>query len=439
MQYRISFLAAILIATSMLPASAGLKDYVAKEDSSYTWAIDKEVPFQNNTVYVVRMTSQTWQGIAWSHWLTLICPSDLKHADKAMLLVSGGSSRDTGPRINSGEAMVMAAIANQTKSLVAILEQVPNQPLFDGKSEDEIISYTYEKYLLGEGDDWPLLLPMAKSAVRAMDTIQAVAKDKLDADVDGFFVLGGSKRGWTTWLTAVADPRVVGIAPAVIDVLNMDEQMKHQLAAYGKYSEQIADYTSRDIQFQMDTEAGQKLLSIVDPFAYREELTLPKLVVVGTNDPYWTVDSASLYFPELAGEKHLRYCPNTGHDVDEGGLKTISAFYNSLLEGDARPVYDWNIGDDGVISLTWEDDAARPVLWSAWSDDRDFRDETWVATQMTPSNRQFEVKMDPPKSGWLAYYVELVVPSEVGQYGLCTQMVVLPDTLPFADKALATE
>lgn len=42
---------------------------------------------------------------------------------------------------------------------------------------------------------------MTKAAVRAMDTVQGFAAEagKIIRD---FLVLGGSKRGWTTWLTA---------------------------------------------------------------------------------------------------------------------------------------------------------------------------------------------------------------------------------------------
>ena len=49
---------------------------------------------------------------------------------------------------------------------------------------------------------WPALLPMVKSAVRAMDTVQKhlSSLDTGALNIKHFVISGGSKRGWTTWM-----------------------------------------------------------------------------------------------------------------------------------------------------------------------------------------------------------------------------------------------
>ena len=89
------------------------------------------------------------------------------------------------------------------------------------------------------GDDkWPLRLPMTKSAVRAMDTMTSftASQDGGGVAVEEFVVMGGSKRGWTTWTTAAVDHRVIAIMPVVIDLLNIEPSFKHHYEVYGRYA-----------------------------------------------------------------------------------------------------------------------------------------------------------------------------------------------------------
>ena len=111
-------------------------------------------------------------------------------------------------------------LAERLATPVAVLRQVPFQPIF-GMREDDLIAHTFEQYVKTGEADWPLLLPMVKSVVRAMDATQVYATDSWDLSIEEFTVTGASKRGWTTWLTAAVDPRVTALAPMVIDMLNM--------------------------------------------------------------------------------------------------------------------------------------------------------------------------------------------------------------------------
>src|SRR5262249_34886529 len=139
-------------------------------------------------------------------------------------------------------------LANRIKAPLAFVFGIPKQPLYGGKTEDALIAETFVRYLETKDGTWPLLFPMVKSIIRAMDAIQAFAKDEWKFEVKDFIITGASKRGWTAWLTAATgDKRVKAIAPLVIDTLNIPVQMRNQVAAFGGPSEMIRDYAARNL------------------------------------------------------------------------------------------------------------------------------------------------------------------------------------------------
>jgi PhoPQ-activated pathogenicity-related protein len=407
-----------------------LKDYVAREDDSFSYEIVNREVEDGMTVLTVNLTSQTWQGIAWRHWLTIIRPEEIRHEDKGLLFISGGNIDSPPTQTSGGEARALMMTAKATRTTTALLRQVPNQPLFDGLREDALISLSYERFLSGAGDDWPLLFPMVKSAVRAMDAIQAITEAEFGRPVEQFLVTGGSKRGWTTWLAAVVDERIERIAPMIIDMLNTRDQMRHQLNTYGGYTESIGDYTQRELQERLLAGEGDALVAQVDPYAWRDELALPKLIVLGANDPYWTVDAANFYFDGLQGRKYLYYQANTGHDVGMLGIATTIEFYRELLTGDPFPVIEWKLTEENTLEVTWDRANGQPMLWSATSSNRDFRDAQWTSVVLA-GDTYAEAILKEPESGWTASYVEVRWTSGDGlPFGLTTNMVVLPDRFP---------
>jgi len=210
---------------------------------------------------------------------------------------------------------LLKTLAERAGAIAAVVTKVPNQPLYGGLKEDALIAYTFDQYIKSGDESWPLLFPMAKSAVRAMDAVQAFAQKEYQQKVETFVVGGASKRGWTTWLTAAVDPRVKAMAPMVIDMLNMKVQSQWAEKVYGKQSEQIHDYTDRNLLEKMDDPPMVKLRGWVDPYNYRQRYNIPKLLLLGTNDPYWTVDSLRHYWSELPGPKLIFQTTNAGHDV----------------------------------------------------------------------------------------------------------------------------
>lgn len=434
-------LVAALCAVCAAATAGPLQDFVRAPDPGYGYTVHATTPGDGYTVHALRMTSQTWREgdvtpHAWEHWLTLVAP-DRVASDKALLFISGGSTRDTEPPAPP-QHLVRLAVA--TGSVAAVLRNVPCQPMVfagqtDDRYEDAIIAMTFHQFAQTLDPTWPLLAPMVKSAVRAMDTVQDYAPRGLNPPrpVNGFVVTGASKRGWTTWLTAAVDRRVVAIAPMVIDVLNMRPQMAHQRFCFGDYSEEIDDYSSLNLMDLLETPEGGRLLKLVDPYEYRRGLRLPKLVMLGSGDQYWTVDAAKFYFPQMPGEKHLYYEPNADHGMGskEGAIRALSAFYHQVLTDQRRPRFSWRIRDDGTYSIRARDLPAGVRLWKADAPTRDFRmitiGEAWSSEPVTADRPgRYSGRVPRPESGFSAFYFELLYPSGLGfDYGLTTIMTMI--------------
>ena len=450
--YRFTILAVLILAAAQFASGTPLDDYVAKPDDSYAYSVIKTVDGPGYTAYILDMTSQSWRSkdevdrTVWKHWLTIVKPANA-NGDKALLWINGGSNNRSAPE--TADKMLIG-IALSAGAVVADLRMVPNQPLMftDGgrpRSEDGIIAYTFSKWLATGDDTWPLLLPMVKSAVRAMDTIQKHLKslDSGSLDIKQFVVSGGSKRGWTTWLTAAVDKRVVAIAPAVIDVLNMDEQMRHHFAAYGFHSDAIEDYDEMDIFSRLDTPEGQTLIKVVDPYEYRDRYAnIPKCLINSSGDQFFLPDSAQFYFHDLPGEKFLRYVPNTDHGLgNSDAVQSLLVFYQSILKNAPRPKFTWSVKDDGSIEVNTTTAPKEVKLWQATNPKaRDFRLEiigpAWKSSDLAAaSTGKYVAKVAEPNEGWTAFFAELTFDSGGPvPYKFTTEVHVVPDTLPFADK-----
>jgi PhoPQ-activated pathogenicity-related protein len=77
-------------------------------------------------------------------------------------------------------------MALQNRAYVAVLFDVPNQPLFGGKREDWLISHTFLEFLRTGDPRWPALVPMVESTVVSMNLIQDYATSSGDS-VEGSF------------------------------------------------------------------------------------------------------------------------------------------------------------------------------------------------------------------------------------------------------------
>lgn len=429
----------ILLAKKVVTPETALQSYLHNGDKSFKWELKDQLKGEGLTYYRIEYTSQTWQTIHWTHDLMLMVPDDLQFTD-ALLFITGGSNKNEKPnthKFNDELPVEFGKMCKVNKSVIAVLWQVPNQPLYDNLTEDALISKTLHNYQNDHDFNWPLLFPMTKSAIRAMDIIQEFSKKELHHKVNGFVVSGASKRGWTTWLTGANDKRVVAIGPMVIDMLNMPVNIPYQKVVWGDYSIEIEDYVKLGLAQQFGNGEGKSndLVQMIDPYSYRKTLTMPKMLFMGTNDPYWPVDAVKNYIDDIPGDNHICYTPNAGHDQGDRkrAFATLSAFFGTTVSKGQYPICDYSLSEaNGKITVTVKTTADKLVdasLFTTTSPNQEFRDKKWGFVGLNAEKKALlQVEVDYPQSGYKAFYVELKYKSPFGQdFTQCTRMFVTSD------------
>jgi PhoPQ-activated pathogenicity-related protein len=413
------------------PSAADLQTYINKPEPASEWQLKNKTDRgqSGDRIYDLQFVSQVWQGKKWQHQLQIYRPANTGPSATIFLWVTGGAA--TSESLSLG-----LELARKIQAPVAFVYHIPNQPLLEGNlREDDLIAETFARYLKSEDDGWPLLFPMVKSVVKAMDVLQAFGKNEWSRSIDKFIVAGASKRGWTTWLTAAVDKRVAAIAPVVIDVVNMREQMPRQLEAFGAYSSRLAAYSSRGLLPIPETPAGQRLLKLVDPWAYRDRLTMPKLIINGTNDFYWATDALNLYWDGIPKDKWVVYIPNAGHSLRRQDrpqpqqlndlITSLAAFSRYQISGAPMPRLRWKHESlNGKLRLTIDATPAPTAarLWIARAATTDLRSAQWREQEARFSKGKIIGEVPPPEKGHLAFFGELDYDMDGLRYHLSTQV-----------------
>lgn len=416
---------ALALLWGFMGAQTPLDDYFQRPEPAYRWEKRDTKRVGNTTVYTLFMVSQTWQGIEWDHFVQIFYPDQPRYPRFSALLNTGGNP-------DEGDETLGALLATQAGAPFVILYNIPKQPLYGGLTEDALIVYTWQKFLQTGDPTWPLHFPMAKAVLKCMDAVQAFLKEEGKPMPQQFMITGASKRGWTTWLVGASrDKRVVGIAPMVIDVLNLPAQVPHHLEFYkGVPSEQIGEYVAGGMLEQLNTPAGRKLVALEDPYSYRTRYTMPKLIINGTNDRYWAQDALNLYWDGLPQPKWVLYVPNSGHGLEERPrvYATMSAFIRSLAQNKPLPQMKWQLKetDEGLeILATSQPHAKEARLWFTTSLNHDFRDSKWSWRPMERTRDGWRGFLARPRHGHAVGYAELVFEQDGQTYTLTTQLQII--------------
>jgi PhoPQ-activated pathogenicity-related protein len=426
--------------------------YVGRADPSFGWRVVRQIEGPNHLAYVLELTSQTWLSAGeidnpvWRHWLTVCVPENVS-TETAFLYITGGARDDPPPSRVIGRFIKLAVM---TGSVVAELQDVPNQPLTFAErqgqplSEDALIAHCHLNFVRTRDPERLVRLPMVKSGSAAMTAIQEFLAGAAGGGigVSRFVVSGGSKRGWTAWLVAAVDPRVAAVIPIVINVLGREEVIRHHWEAMGYFSPALQDYVDHGIIPGLIGDPGlAEAHRIEDPLGYadRPAMRMPKFVINAVGDEFFPPDVTRYGYHRLPDVKRLRMLPNSRHSTEGTDIfDSTIAFHHAVVTGAKLPAYGWELQDDGALVVTSDDEPVAVTLWRGTNPDaRDFRvDVIGEAFEATPLERSPDgawiARVGPPERGFTAWFVELTFASATRcPFKFTTEVIVTPDVLPY--------
>jgi PhoPQ-activated pathogenicity-related protein len=483
-----------------------LDDYLNKVEPDYKYFdTGKRVKtLLGGTGFVLNVTSQRWldtskavgpNGDIWTHMVVAIVPDELRITNVSMAYLTGSCNEHPSvPKWSDEELLVADMLSKQNGMIASVVYQLPNchivypsDPSHKAREEDAMIAWAWNEYLKDpkHNPEWLPRLPMAKGAMQSMRAVtEFMAAEKI-AEIEGWFVAGASKRGWTTWMVGSATcekcVKIVGIAPLVPIVPNLVKEMHRQWMAYGGWTFAFSDYTAVNLTVNVDNPVFEEAMKIVDPAYYGDRLArLPKAVVLSSDDEFMMMDWSNIWYDDLTGESHLLIVPNSEHSLASGIpelLETLTNFIGSIALGHTtRPSFDYKYDSTtGEITVTVDPSFENTKVVLRFGETlqnvrRDFRwvrqannytqkcdfpfiplkkplfggnclqPIIWLGKTLKAEPGQpntFVAKAPEPAPGfWMGYYVEIFSKSDVGftdDYQFTTPGYTWPNTLPFPD------
>lgn len=405
---------------------------LATEPLSYTLLSEEKLPGLTRHRY--QLTSQHWSPenlvspATWQHQVDIFIP-DNSTSTQALVVVNNGTNYSAGD-LPAAEATdfstsKLAEIARATETVVLVINNVPNQYLEyqqEGTPRKEDYSVARSWTLFMDAPETratlPLHIPMTAAVSQAMTLAQQALPLKA---LDSFIVTGLSKRGWTTWLSAIADPRVEAIVPFVIDLLGTRDGLDHMYQSYGgNWPIAFYPYYQEEIDKKIKSVGFTKLMQVSDPLQYigteyETRLSIPKYIINASGDDFYVPDNTDFYYDKLPGIKVLRVAPNSNHyGITAFSEQSLITFVNRFKQ--STPLPEVNVSLDTqdkaqILTVSLSETPDSVLLWTASNPDaRDFRYACDIKYSAFPlavtSTNTLEVALTAPAAGWQATFVE---------------------------------
>lgn len=378
----------------------------------------------------------------WRHNVDIYIPETAKE-HHALVVVNNGINYEKGVQIPSKSVdftqQTLASIARDTNTIVISVSDIPNQYLTfqDDKKplkEDESVSRSWALFM--EAPEQRELMPLNIPMVTAISQAMRLAKKELTQwNINSFIITGISKRGWTTWLSAIADPDVEAIVPFAIDLLDIDASLEHIYQSYGgNWPITFYPYYQQGIDEKIKSPTFTQLRQIIDPLRYlntiyQPRLAIPKYIINASGDDFFVPDNTRFYYSKLPGVKSLRIVPNMNHySINQFAEGSLVPFINRFQSKKTLPQLIGLIHHH-LLTVYFSEAPVKVVRWTANNPNaRDFRYACGIRYQPLtidiPANNKISITLNEPKTGWEATYIEATFNDG---YVATSQVYITPD------------
>merc|ERR1719262_64291 len=173
----------------------------------------------------------------------------------------------------------------------------------------------------------------------------------------------------------------------VLDCLNMETLFLQWFQNNGAWSFALAPYWDEGLTANFSAPEFRQMAKIIDPYYYRDRLTMPKMVISATGDEFFAPDDSYAWFNDMKGPTYLRHLPNAEHGMippqalsSPSIVLSIRAFYLSVMKKYTLPNVSWERGvaEDGRAWVKVKT-SKYPSIINGWTADtrnstrRDFR------------------------------------------------------------------
>ena len=379
-------------------------------------------PGKEVRVIHLTFTSSNWHGYIWTHTTHIYVPVGYKGDGNVGIIGAAweffeeGSEREFIPETGLPTESEYAEGTAIDLNIPIMIFTVPAEEI-NGMHESDLMGHAGLK-LFETGDlTWYGYYPIIKAYLRAITLLHAIPEIKAEKAV----LYGCSKRGHSVSVATGVDPeRVAGVMATCYPGGNHLYNIVLKYAQFGPDIGGPAEdrtgpgYQPASVLLRgMNTPIGLKMLSVYDPYIWRDRIRASYLVAIGTNDEFFGLGAPNEMINQFDGDKAFLAIDNLPHTwVSEKHLIAWRMWLTHTFHGRKIPgveVDGKRTGSNLKIEARVDSETSLQSvkLFYSYNPKTDWRFATWFSVPMKEEGDCFSAELDIKERQNLAYYVEV--------------------------------